>query len=46
MAGVIQSVITGLVFGGIYVTTGALWWSIIVHAAFDVTAVLLIYWAK
>ena len=46
IAGVAQSTITGLVFGAAYAITGELWWPIIVHAAFDVTAVLLIYWAK
>jgi membrane protease YdiL (CAAX protease family) len=37
-------VITGLVFGTIFAATKRLWPLIFAHAAFDVTAVLIIYW--
>ena len=39
-----QAVITGLVFGAIYLATGNLWISIFAHIAFDLTAVAIIYW--
>jgi len=42
--GVEQAAVTGLVFGMIYAVTGRLWLPIVAHAAFDVTAVVLIYW--
>ncbi len=42
--GVAQSLLTGLAFGAIYVATDRLWISIVAHAAFDVTAVLMMYW--
>lgn len=38
-----QAFITGLTFGAIYVATRSLWLPIVMHAAFDITAVLLIY---
>jgi len=38
-----QAAVTGLVFGGIYAVTGQIWLLMIMHAAFDVTAVGLIY---
>jgi CAAX protease family protein len=44
LAGVEQAVVTGLVFGAIFMATGRLWFPIAAHAAFDVTAVLIIYW--
>ena len=44
VAGAEQAVVTGLVFGTVYLATGALWLPMALHAAFDVTAVLLIYW--
>jgi membrane protease YdiL (CAAX protease family) len=43
-AGVEQAAITGLVFGTIYAITGRIWTVMIAHAAFDVTAVFIIYW--
>ncbi len=42
--GVEQAAVTGLVFGTIYAVTGRLWLPMLAHAAFDVTAVVLIYW--
>ena len=44
MPGVEQATITGLVFGGIFAITGRLWTVIFAHAAFDLTALALIYW--
>jgi membrane protease YdiL (CAAX protease family) len=43
-AGVAQAAIAGLAFGTLFLATGRLWLPMIVHAAFDVTAVLMIYW--
>lgn len=43
--GVIQSTITGLVFGFAYLRLGRIWPVMVAHAAFDVTAVLMIYWS-
>jgi membrane protease YdiL (CAAX protease family) len=44
LAGAEQALITGIVIGTIFVLTGSLWLPIVVHAAFDVAAVLIIYW--
>ena len=44
MPGVEQATITGLVFGAIFAITGRLWTVIFAHAAFDLTALALIYW--
>jgi membrane protease YdiL (CAAX protease family) len=44
LAGVQQAVFTGLVFGTTFALTGELLPIMIAHAAFDVTAVALIYW--
>jgi uncharacterized protein len=44
LAGAEQATITGLVFGTVYAITGSLWVPMIAHAAFDVTAVAIIYW--
>jgi membrane protease YdiL (CAAX protease family) len=41
--GVQQATITGLVFGAIFAATGQLWTLIFAHAAFDLTAVAIIY---
>ena len=38
-----QALITGLVFGTIFARTKSLWLPMIMHAAFDVTAVVIIY---
>jgi membrane protease YdiL (CAAX protease family) len=44
LAGVQQATVVGLVFGSIFVVTGQIWMLMIAHAAFDVTAVAMIYW--
>ena len=44
LAGVEQASITGLVFGTIFAATGRLWMVMAVHAAFDLTALAIIYW--
>ena len=44
IAGVIQSLFTGFMFGIMYATTRQLWAAIAAHAAYDVVAVLMIYW--
>lgn len=43
IAGVQQAAVTGLVFGALYAITGRLWLTIAAHAAFDLTALALIY---
>lgn len=43
-AGAEQALVTGLVFGSIFAVTGRLFVVMIAHAAFDLTAVALIYW--
>ncbi len=43
LPGVEQAAVTGLVFGGIYAWRKQLWVVILAHAAFDLTAVALIY---
>jgi hypothetical protein len=42
--GVEQAMITGLTFGTIFAITGRIFMLMIVHAAFDVTALAMIYW--
>lgn len=44
LPGVEQAMIVGLVFGTIFAITGRIWLLIIAHAAFDLTAVAIIYW--
>jgi membrane protease YdiL (CAAX protease family) len=44
LAGVEQALITGLVFGSIFAVTGSIWMLMIAHAAFDLTALAIIYW--
>jgi len=44
VAGVEQALITGLVFGTIFAVTGRIWMLICAHAAFDLTALAIIYW--
>jgi uncharacterized protein len=44
LAGAQQAAITGLVLGTIFAVTGRIWLPIVIHAAFDVAAVLIIYW--
>ena len=42
--GVEQAMITGLTFGTIFAITGRIFMLMIAHAAFDVTALAMIYW--
>jgi membrane protease YdiL (CAAX protease family) len=44
LPGVEQAVVTGAVFGSIFAVTGRVWMLMIAHAAFDVTAIAIIYW--
>lgn len=44
LAGVQQATIFGLVFGTIFAVTGRLWMLMCAHAAFDLTALAIIYW--
>jgi hypothetical protein len=37
-------VFTGAVFGTIFAVTGEVWMVMVTHAAFDLTAVAIIYW--
>jgi membrane protease YdiL (CAAX protease family) len=42
--GVEQAVITGLTFGTIFAVTRQLWIPMVAHAAYDFTAIAIIYW--
>jgi membrane protease YdiL (CAAX protease family) len=44
LAGVQQAAITGLVFGTVFAVTGRIWMLMCAHAAFDLTAVAMIFW--
>jgi uncharacterized protein len=44
LPGVEQAAMTGLVFGGIYAWRKQIWFLMVAHAAFDLTAIALIYW--
>src|SRR6266545_1434144 len=44
LPGVEQATITGLVFGAIFAATGRIWIPMFAHAAFDLTALAIIYW--
>jgi membrane protease YdiL (CAAX protease family) len=44
LPGVEQAMITGLVFGTIFAVTGRIWMLMCAHAAFDLTALAIIYW--
>ncbi|HLJ47050.1 MAG TPA: CPBP family intramembrane glutamic endopeptidase [Bryobacteraceae bacterium] len=44
LTGVEQALMTGLVFGSIFATTGHIFFLMAAHAAFDLTAVAIIYW--
>ena len=44
LPGVEQAMITGLVFGTIFAVTGRIWMVMCAHAAFDLTAIAIIYW--
>jgi uncharacterized protein len=39
-----QAVMTGLVLGTIFAFTGRIWIPMVAHAAFDITALAIIYW--
>jgi membrane protease YdiL (CAAX protease family) len=43
LAGAEQGTITGLVVGGIFAATGRIWLPMILHVAFDLTALAIIY---
>jgi membrane protease YdiL (CAAX protease family) len=43
LPGVQQATMTGLVFGGIYAWRKQIWFLIVAHAAFDLTAIAIIY---
>ena len=43
LAGAEQAAITGLVFGTVFAVTGRIWMLMCAHAAFDLTAVAIIY---
>ncbi len=44
ITGVEQAIITGLVFGTIFAVTRKIWFVILAHASFDLTALAIIYW--
>ncbi len=44
LAGVEQATIVGLVFGTVFAVTSRLWSLMAAHAAFDLTALAIIYW--
>jgi len=44
LAGVEQATTVGLVFGTIFAVTGRIWMLMFAHAAFDLTALAIIYW--
>jgi membrane protease YdiL (CAAX protease family) len=44
LAGAQQATITGLVFGSVFAVTGRIWMLMCAHAAFDLTAIAIIYW--
>jgi membrane protease YdiL (CAAX protease family) len=44
LAGVQQAMVTGLTFGAVFAVTGSLFPLMIAHAAFDLTALAIIYW--
>jgi membrane protease YdiL (CAAX protease family) len=44
LAGAEQGTIFGLVFGTVFAVRGAIWMLMFAHAAFDLTALAIIYW--
>jgi|SRR5579883_1961812 len=44
LTGVEQGAITGLVFGTIFAASGRIFFPMVAHAAFDLTALAIIYW--
>ena len=43
LPGMEQAMITGACFGALYLASGAIWLPMIAHAAFDLTALYIIY---
>jgi len=44
LPGVVQATITGVIFGTTYARIKTIWPVMVAHAAFDIAAVLIIYW--
>lgn len=44
LAGAQQATVVGLVFGTVFAVTGRIWMLMCAHAAFDLTALAMIYW--
>lgn len=44
LPGVQQATVVGLVFGTVFAITGRIWMLMCAHAAFDLTALAMIYW--
>jgi membrane protease YdiL (CAAX protease family) len=44
LPGVQQATIVGLLFGTLFAATGRIWFPIVAHAAFNLTAYVMIYW--
>jgi CAAX protease family protein len=44
VAGVEQATIVGLILGSMVASTGRIWTAMCAHAAFDITAIAIIYW--
>jgi membrane protease YdiL (CAAX protease family) len=44
LAGAEQATVVGLIFGTIFAVTGRIWMLMCAHAAFDLTALAMIYW--
>ena len=44
LAGMEQATFTGIAFGSIFAITGRIWMPMFAHAAFDLTALAIIYW--
>jgi uncharacterized protein len=44
LAGAEQAIFTGLAFGTMVIITGRIWTAMFAHAAFDLTALAIIYW--
>lgn len=44
VAGVEQAAMTGLAFGTVFAVTRQIWIPMIAHAAYDLTAIAIIYW--
>ena len=44
LAGAEQAALVGLIYGTIFATTGSIWLIMSAHAAFDLTALVMIYW--